>query len=196
MNSEDRQQRDGIAADATSDSASDINDSGSLETPEIQEGEGLEDSAGAKVIDARELDALQERYLRLAAEYENFRKRTERERAELWDRAQGHLVGKLLEIVDDLDRITRFTPEGTNAEAVLEGVRLIDRKLVRTLEAAGLEPVPVEGEKFDPQHHEALMMTPTADAAEDDTIGNVFQAGYSFKGTLLRPARVQVKRLE
>ncbi len=167
----------------------------SFEIPDLVE-ESPEESSRERMVSEREVDALQDRYIRLAAEYENYRKRTERERTELWDRAQGQLVGKLLEVLDDLDRITRFTPEGTSAESVLEGTRLIERKFFRALEAAGLEPVPVEREKFDPQHHEALMMTPTSDPTEDETVGNVFQSGYRFKGLLLRPARVQVKRLE
>jgi molecular chaperone GrpE len=150
----------------------------------------------ALTVSREEFDGLQEKYLRLAAEYENFRRRTERERAELRDRSQGQLVARFLDVLDDLDRLSEFTPEGTTVEALLEGVRLIDRKLAHVLEAAGLEAVPVEGERFDPTHHEALMLTPTEDPAEDEMVGNVFQSGYRFKGTLLRPARVQVKRLD
>ncbi len=191
MNSEYREQSDVTeAGEGGLSGDSDLNAPEAIETPDPGE------PSREGTMSQREVDALQERYLRLAAEYENFRKRTERERAELWDRAQGQLAGKLLDVLDDLDRITRFTPDGTSAESVLEGVRLIDRKFVRALEAAGLELVPVEREKFDPQHHEALMMTPTSDPDEDDTVGNVFQSGYRFKGSLLRPARVQVMRLE
>lgn len=196
MNSEHRDQSDVTDADEERYSGdSGAGDPESFEIPDLEE-ELLEGASRETAMSQREVDALQDRYVRLAAEYDNYRKRTERERTELWDRAQGQLVGKLLDVLDDLDRITRFTPEGTSAESVLEGVRLVDRKFFRALEAAGLEPVPVEREKFDPQHHEALMMTPTSDPAEDDTVGNVFQAGYRFKGSLLRPARVQVKRLE
>jgi molecular chaperone GrpE len=143
-----------------------------------------------------ELDDLQERYLRLAAEYENFRKRTNRERSEMHDRSQGQLITRLLDVLDDLDRLSEFSPESATVDSLLEGVRLIDRKLMRALEVAGLEIVPVEGERFDPEHHEALMLTPTNDPAEDEMVGNVFQPGYRFKGILLRPARVQVKRLD
>jgi molecular chaperone GrpE len=148
------------------------------------------------VVSKKEFDTVQERYLRLAAEYENFRKRTERERLEQRDRAQGQLVEKLLEALDDLERLTRFTAEGTTVESVLEGVKLVERKFARALESAGLEQVAAQGEKFDPEHHEALMLTETSDAAEDEMVGDVFQSGYRFRGMLLRPARVQVKRLE
>ncbi|MDR0787747.1 MAG: nucleotide exchange factor GrpE [Gemmatimonadota bacterium] len=145
---------------------------------------------------SEELEALRERYLRLAAEFENFRKRTERERVEWRDRAQGQLVTRFLDVVDDLDRLGMITPDGTPSDTLVEGVRMIDRKFKSALEAAGLEPVPAEGQRFDPASHEAIMMTPTEDPAEDEMVGHVLQTGYRFKGTLLRPARVQVKRLD
>jgi molecular chaperone GrpE len=141
-----------------------------------------------------EVAALRERYLRLAAEFDNFRKRTERERLEARDRAQSELVERLLEPIDDLQRVAHYSAEGTTTEALLEGVRMVERKLLRLLEAAGLEPLDAHGERFDPSLHEALMMAPTEVAEEDDTVGEVFQPGYRFRGMLLRPARVQVRR--
>jgi molecular chaperone GrpE len=142
----------------------------------------------------RELDATRDRHLRLAAEYDNYRKRTERERTESYARAQAQLVEKLLDVLDDLHRVTGMNPESTSSEALLEGVHLVERKLYRALEAAGLETIEAEGHPFDPTVHEALVMLPTEEKDEDDTVAQVFQPGYLFKGTLLRPARVQVKR--
>jgi molecular chaperone GrpE len=157
---------------------------------------GQADDAGAETagVSAEEHEALRERYLRLAAEFDNFKKRTERERVEWRDRAQGQLVTRFLDVIDDLDRLGIVTSDVTPPEALLEGVRLIDRKFKAMLEAAGLEAVSVTG-RFDPESHEAIMMTPTEDPAQDETIGHVLQTGYRFKGTLLRPARVQVFRL-
>lgn len=144
----------------------------------------------------REVEALNDRYLRLAAEYDNFRKRTERERVEARDRAQAQLVGTLLDALDDLKRVGDYTVENTTVDAILEGVQLVEAKLFKTLEAAGLEAVESEGEVFDPELHEALMVSPTEDPEEDETIGGVFQSGYTFRGVLLRPARVQVRKLD
>jgi molecular chaperone GrpE len=141
-----------------------------------------------------ELAAMKDRYLRLAAEYDNFRKRTDRERSEGRDRAQAQLVERLLEPLDDLQRVAQYSADGTTVDAVLEGVRMVERKLFRALEAAGLETLEARGERFDPSLHEALMMAGTDDAEEDDTVGEVFQAGYRFRGSLLRPARVQVRK--
>lgn len=169
----------------------------SLAQEEAPQGAGA-GSAGPQANDGpsgnEELDALRDRYLRLAAEYDNYRKRTDRERVESRDRAQAQLVEKLLEPLDDLQRVAQLSVESTTAEAVLEGVRMVERKLAKALEAAGLEIVEARGVRFDPSMHDALMMAPTEDAAEDDTVGEVFQVGYRFRGSLLRPARVQVRK--
>src|SRR5690606_31339415 len=143
-----------------------------------------------------EADELRDRYLRLAAEFDNYRKRTERERSDHSVRAQGKLVQTLLDAVDDLERVADFTPETTTVAALLEGVQMVERKLLRALEAAGLEPVAAHGAAFDPAHHEALMTASTEVPHEDETVGEVFQKGYRFQGHLLRPARVQVRKHE
>src|SRR5690606_39169801 len=131
-----------------------------------------------------EVEELRDRYLRLAAEFDNYRKRTDRERLEDRDRAQAQIVERLLESIDDLQRVTEVTSETAAVEAVLEGVRLVEQKLLRTLEAEGLERVEAKGKPFDPEIHEALMTTPTNESAEDHTVGEVFQNGYLFRGRL------------
>jgi molecular chaperone GrpE len=144
----------------------------------------------------QELEAARDRHLRLAAEYDNFRKRTERERTESWSRAQAQLVSRLLDALDDLQRVGGLDVENTSAAAVVEGVQLVERKLHRALEGAGLERIDGEGDPFDPEIHEALVSTPTAEREMDDTVAEVFQPGYLFKGVLLRPARVRVQKYE
>jgi len=143
-----------------------------------------------------ELAELRDRHLRLAAEFDNYRKRTDRERAEQSARAQGKLILGLLDALDDLERVADFTAENTTVEALLEGVQMVERKLLRALEVAGLEKIEARGGVFDPELHEALMTAPTDQPEEDDTIGEVFQNGYRFQGQLLRPARVQVRKHE
>ena len=169
---------------------------GSSEAPTTGEEPGrmAAEAAGEEGGAGSEAAAQQERYLRLAAEYDNFRKRTERERTELWTRAQAQLVEKLLDSLDDLHRVADVKPEATSAAALLEGMQLVERKLFRALETAGLEPIDAAGHPFDPTIHEALMTADTEDEAEDNAVGQVFQVGYRFKGVLLRPARVQVKK--
>jgi molecular chaperone GrpE len=157
-------------------------------------GEGDADVGGR--ADDEEMTRMQDRYLRLAAEYDNYRKRTERERSESWLRAQADLAGRLLDPLDDLSRVSGQDGAEVAASAVIEGVRLVERKLLRTLEEAGLEPVEAAGTPFDPEVHEALMTVPAEKPEEDDMVADVFQEGYRFKGVLLRPARVRVKKFE
>jgi molecular chaperone GrpE len=145
---------------------------------------------------ARELSELRDRHLRLAAEYDNYRRRVERERVESRTRAQAELVERLLDSLDDLQRVAHYTPESASAEALLEGARMVERKLLRALEAAGMEPVEAEGQPFNPEYHEALTTVAAETREEDNAVADVFQKGYRFKGTLLRPARVRVKKYE
>lgn len=152
-----------------------------------------ETEAGAAAAHA-ELEAAKDRYLRLAAEYDNYRRRTERERAESWVKAQAQIITKLLEPLDDLQRVADFSAETTTLPALLEGVQMVERKLLRVLEGAGLEVMEAEGQPFDPARHEAITTVQAETEAEDDTIADVFQKGYQFKDVLLRPARVRVKK--
>jgi molecular chaperone GrpE len=133
-----------------------------------------------------------DRYLRLAAEFDNYRKRVDRERLDTWARAQGELAGRLLDSLDDLERVIQHA--SNTQDSLLQGVQLVERKLKQALAAAGLEQIEAEGEAFDPNSMEAVAMVGTDSQAEDDLVSDVFQRGYSFKGTLLRPARVRVKK--
>jgi molecular chaperone GrpE len=138
-----------------------------------------------------QLEQERERYLRLAAEYDNYRKRVARERAELADRSQATLVGRLLDALDDLERLVG---DGTSASAeqVREAVALVDRKLRKELTAAGLERIDPAGAAFDPSLHEAVSTLPPPSPELDHQVSATYQAGYRFKGALVRPARVQV----
>jgi molecular chaperone GrpE len=138
--------------------------------------------------------SLRDRHLRLAAEFDNYRKRVERERAEAFVRAQAQLLERLLEPLDDLQRIADFDPATTAATALHEGAEMVERKFLRAMESAGLEIVEAEGKAFDPAIHEALTTVPAETAADDDTVAQVYQKGYRFKGLLLRPARVVVRK--
>ena len=139
----------------------------------------------------REMAELKDRHLRLAAEFDNYRKRSSRERAELSDRAQASFVAKLLDVLDDLDRLVASDPS-TPLPSLREGLSAVDRKLWKELQDAGVERIDPVGAPFDPALHEAVSTTPIRDGAADHTVSATFQPGYSFKGTLVRPARVQV----
>jgi len=140
----------------------------------------------------RENSDLRDRHLRLAAEFDNFRKRAARERVELSDRAQGALAVKLLDVLDDLDRVLAGGNAAGTSDVVHQALVLIDRKLRKELEAAGLDRIDPAGQPFDPALHEAVSVLPPPEPAQDHTVSTTFQLGYRFKGALIRPARVQV----
>jgi molecular chaperone GrpE len=166
---------------------------------EIGPGEAAEEAAGhdaSQLAGEEALAELQDRYLRLAAEFENYRKRTRDELAQSATRAQGRLVASLLDAVDDFQRIHTLDASTASAASVLEGVVLVERKLRHVLEEAGLAMLNPEGAPFDPNTMEALLRVPTDDPDQDDVVDQVLQQGAHFHDLLLRPARVSVRKLE
>lgn len=143
---------------------------------------------------ARALTEQADRYLRLAAEFDNYRRRSTREMREAGTRAQAALAGSLLDTLDDLARVAEMRSDGGDVASYVEGVRLVTRKLDKALTAAGLETIVPREEKFDPAFHEAVATEPAASPDVDDMVATVFQPGYVFKGQLLRPARVVVRK--
>jgi len=148
------------------------------------------DAAGTQ----RELDEQRDKYLRLAAEYDNFRKRTARERQEAHWRGQADMLKGMIEALDDIGRFAHVDPSTTDAKTVVEGVEMVERKLNKTLAGHGMEVINPIDHQFDPALHEAVMTEPAASKDEDHVVARVFQVGYLFNGQLLRPARVVVKQ--
>lgn len=141
----------------------------------------------------QDLEALQDRHLRLAAEFENYRKRTRRELAEMRRRSQADLVAGLLDVLDDLTRVAHAAPDAT-VQSLMDGVGLVEAKMRKALGDAGLRRIEAAGQPFDPNIHEALATRPTTDPRQDDIVCNVIVDGYMFDDILVRPARVQVAK--
>jgi len=139
-----------------------------------------------------ERDELKDKYLRQVAEFDNFRKRTQKERAELYDRARAELIGSLLDELDDLDRLVQAGDKSPSVGELHQAIVLTDKKFWKELEKAGLETMEPLGAPFDPTVHEAISQIPAPAMEQAGTVAMVFQVGYRFKGILLRPARVQV----
>lgn len=137
-----------------------------------------------------------DRYLRLAAEYDNYRKRSAKERQDAGARAQGDLVRQLVEALDDVARFAHVDPSTTDAATVVQGVDMVEKKLLKALGNAGLEVINPVGETFDPALHEAVATEPTSAKEDDHVVSRVYQPGYVFKSQLLRPARVVVKQYQ
>ena len=131
---------------------------------------------------------LQDRLLRARAEFDNARRRAERERSDFIQFAAVDLVRELLPIQDDFERALKTE---TADREYAKGVELIYQRMADTLRKMGLEPIETAGKLFDPNLHQAVERVQTGDA-EDQAILGEFQRGYTFKGKLLRPAMVKV----
>jgi len=147
-----------------------------------------EDLAAERDRLAQEKAELQDRYLRLAAEFDNFRKRSERERLEAIEYAAMGAVKALLPVLDDFERALKATPGDAD---YARGIELIYQRLFDAMKKLGLEPLEAEGKPFDPHLHEAIerVVDPNVD---EDTVVAELQRGYLFKGRLLRAALVRV----
>jgi molecular chaperone GrpE len=143
---------------------------------------------------ARQLAEMKDKFLRLAAEYDNYRRRTAKERLEAGARGQSELVQKLLEPIDDLARFADIDPATTDTQTLHKGIELVEKKLLKSLDAVGLEVINPVDQSFDPNLHEAITTEPALSAEDDNTVSKVYQLGYRFNGQLLRPARVVVKQ--
>ncbi len=137
---------------------------------------------------ARERAEYYDRLLRVSAEFDNFRRRSQRERAEFIEFAGMEVIRELLPVLDDFERALSLETADKN---YAKGVELIYNRLLDTLKKAGLEPLSVEGQKFDPHIHHAVERVPTEEVEEGTILGE-HQRGYNFKGRLLRPAMVRV----
>jgi molecular chaperone GrpE len=147
---------------------------------------------GAPTDQNEELEELNDRHLRLVAEFNNYRRRSEQERLAAWSRAQADLVGKFIEVLDDLHRVAELDLSNATVEAIMEGIDLVERKFVRIVQDAGVQMLDPAGAAFDPELMEAVMRVPAETEEQVDTVAQVFQKGYSLKGILVRPARVSV----
>lgn len=178
-------QGDGQDGDPPFNGSSDSTDAGTATQT------GTADDAGQTGLDA---SAERDKYLRLAAEYDNYRKRSAKERSDAGARAQADLVRQLIEAIDDVARFAHVDPATTDAATVVQGVDMVEKKLLKALGNAGLEVINPIGETFDPALHEAVATEPTSAREDDHVVSRVYQPGYVFKSQLLRPARVVVKQ--
>ena len=146
-------------------------------------------------VDAAELkkqrDDYYDRLLRKTAEFDNYRKRTDRERQQLSEAAAADLLTELLPLVDDMERALRA--EGNDAEAIRMGVELIHKQLLEILRKRGVRPIEALGADFDPHYHMAVSHEPANDRREGEVIEE-FGRGYMLGDRLLRPAMVKVAK--
>ena len=153
------------------------------------DGEG---AAGGSRSDTEAAGDLVRDLQRLAADFSNYRKRNEAERADFAKYAKADFIRKLLEVLDGYDRALETTPADAEGQPWLEGLRLVERKLRQLLESEGLQPLEAVGRPFDPYQHEAVAHL-ESDAPEGTVISE-YQKGYRLHDRVIRPALVTVSR--
>lgn len=150
-----------------------------------------ESTESAEDILKAELAAANDRNLRLMAEFDNFRRRSAREQLEIIDTANGKLLEKLSEVLDNFERAFAAENKAKDLETFEKGMQMIHDQFAKVLADAGLEQLDPTGEEFDPNCHEALMQQPSEEVPENHVV-TVFMKGYKLKNKILKPAKVIV----
>lgn len=150
-----------------------------------------ESTESAEDILKAELAAANDRNLRLMAEFDNFRRRSAKEQLEIIDTANGKLLEKLSEVLDNFERAFAAENKAKDLETFEKGMQMIHDQFAKVLTDAGLEQLDPTGQEFDPNCHEALMQQPSEDIPENHVV-TVFMKGYKLKNKILKPAKVIV----
>lgn len=139
------------------------------------------------------LDELNDRLIRQVAEFDNFRKRTDREKAQMFEQGQGSVLEKLLPIVDNFERGLAAVPEDEKDGAFADGMNKIYKQLIKQLEDLGVTPIEAVGKEFDPNLHNAVMQV-ESEEYESGIVAQELQKGYMFHDTVLRHSMVGVSK--
>lgn len=166
------------------------------ENEEVSENQVSEDVKSEKSDEKfnelqQKYDTLNQQYLRLAADFENYRKRQEHEREDLLKFGTENALKKMLEVLDNFERGRKALEKVEDYAKVKESFDLVHKQTVETLKKLGLEEIETEGKEFDPNFHDAVMQTPTSEHPEH-TVINELQKGYKMGDKVLRPALVNV----
>jgi molecular chaperone GrpE len=172
-----------------------LKDSPDIDEPAAPDtGDPSDANAGTDPIEAvrREKDALQDRLLRTAAEFDNYRKRIERERRDLSEFAAADILSEFLPILDNFERALA-APSGGDADAFKKGIELIHKQVFDLLRKRGVKPIDALGADFDPNFHQAVIHETSHDHREGEVMQEL-QRGYMLGDRLLRPAMVKVAK--
>lgn len=143
----------------------------------------------------KELEEARNRLLRLHADFDNFRKRSQKEKEEWYQYASVGILEKLLPVVDNFERaLTSLDTQSEEVKGLLAGINMIYRQLVETLQKEGLEAIQSVGEIFDPNLHEAILQVPQEEGQQDSQVVEELRKGYRFKERVLRPTLVKVAK--
>lgn len=139
-----------------------------------------------------QIDELKDKILRQAAEFDNFRKRTEREKSQMFDTGAAHVIEKILPVVDNFERGLATAPDADKEGAFAEGMNMIYKQMIKALTDLGVTPIEALGKEFDPNFHNAVMQTPATDEYPSGTVAQEMQKGYLYHDTVIRHSMVAV----
>ena len=157
------------------------------ETQEEAQEEAKEEAKEEKAADPEE-EALNLKYMRLMADFQNFKRRTEKEKGDIYAFANEKLIGELLNVIDNFERALAA---GNAEDSFVQGMEMILKQLLGVLEKAGASEIKALGEDFDPNYHNAIMMEDTAEY-ESGKVSGVLQKGYILNNKVIRPSMVKV----
>ena len=160
-------------------------------------GESSEEASSGKEDSAKEENAellqLKDKYLRTLAEYENFRKRSEKEKAQMFELGAKSIIEQLLPVVDNFERALEHIPEEEKENSFVKGVEGIYKQIQKMFSDCDIQAIEAVGQKFDPALHNAVMTEEEGDA-EEDTVTADLQKGYTYRGNVVRHSMVKVKK--
>ena len=189
MSKKDKEKKDPVTEEETASAAEEVKEEAAAEEPAVEEAPKAEEPKESELEKAQKsLAAEHDKYLRLAAEYDNFRKRSRKEKEDLYQDVRAETVGKFLPVYDDLERALA---NETEDEAYKKGVELIMTELRKIMTGLGVEEFGEKGDPFDPNAHNAVMHVENEELGEN-VIAQVFQKGFRIKEKVIRHAVVQV----
>ena len=139
----------------------------------------------------QQIEELQDRVRRQMAEFDNFRKRTEKEKAQMFEVGAKSIIEKILPVIDNFERGLASIPEEEAGSAFADGMNMIYKQLMNELEQAGVAPIEAVGEEFDPEYHNAVMQVEN-DELESGTVAQELQKGYTYRDSVVRHSMVKV----
>ncbi len=174
-----------------------MNKEKTTETNEELEQETVEEAtenteATEEVEEKDPLAELNEQYLRLAAEYDNYKRRTTQEKVQIYTNSVAEVLEKILPFVDNLERATAVEVTSEDATQLLEGIKLVQRQFLETLTSIGVEEINAVGKKFDPNLHNAVMHVVDESIEGEEIVAEEFIKGYKYKDKVIRHSTVKV----
>ena len=156
-------------------------------------GESTEEGTSSGKEENAELVQLKDKYLRTLAEYENFRKRSEKEKAQMFELGAKSIIEQLLPVVDNFERALEHIPEEERENSFVKGVEGIYKQIQKMFSDCDIQAIEAVGQKFNPALHNAVMTEEEGDA-EEDTVTADLQKGYTYRGNVVRHSMVKVKK--